>query len=416
MARFLYNIAIHLYGFIIFILTPFNKKATLWIKGRRNWAKRLSKALPAGKRIIWMHVASLGEYEQGRPVLEQIRKQFPNHFILLTFFSPSGFVNMKNKEIVDLKFYLPLDTAHNANVFCELVALELVLFVKYDFWFNLLYQLNKRKINYMFISAIFREDQFFFKWYGKWASKLIFNAQVVHVQNQASAEILKTKGIHNYKLSGDTRFDRVVAIAKSRTEITGIREWIGGRLCLVAGSTWPVDDEMLIAWINAQSEQVCLIVAQHQIHSEAFLSKSKIYPNLKTVKWTDGALNAKTSAQILLIDSIGLLSSIYAYASLAYVGGGFGSGIHNVLEAAVYYIPVVIGPNYTKFSEAVRLKDEGGLNVVNNADELRSILNRLLNDENLRNEQGLICGKFVRDNQGATAKIFEDISRLLHDS
>lgn len=416
MARILYNIIIHLYGFIIFILSPFNNKAALWISGRRNWPKRLSKALPASKKIIWMHVASLGEFEQGRPVLEQIRKQFPDHFILLTFFSPSGFMNMKNKEIADLKFYLPLDTAHNASVFCGLVAPDLVIFVKYDFWFNMLNQLRKRKIKYMFISAIFREDQFFFKWYGKWASKLIFNAQVVHVQNQASAELLKKKGIHNYKLSGDTRFDRVVAIAQSRTEITGISEWIGSRLCVVAGSTWPVDDEMLIDWINSQNKNVCLIVAQHQIHSEAFLTKSKNYPNIKTVKWTDGSLLNESTAQILLIDSIGMLSSVYAYASLAYVGGGFGSGIHNVLEAAVYGIPVVIGPKYAKFSEAVRLKDEGGLNVVNNADELCTVFNRLLNDENLRNEQGLICGKFVKDNQGATAKIFEDISRLLHDS
>jgi 3-deoxy-D-manno-octulosonic-acid transferase len=239
---------------------------------------------------------------------------------------------------------------------------------------------------------------------------------VVHVQNQASAELLKKKGIHNYKLSGDTRFDRVVAIAQSRTEITGISEWIGSRLCVVAGSTWPVDDEMLIDWINSQNKNVCLIVAQHQIHSEAFLTKSKNYPNIKTVKWTDGSLLNESTAQILLIDSIGMLSSVYAYASLAYVGGGFGSGIHNVLEAAVYGIPVVIGPKYAKFSEAVRLKDEGGLNVVNNADELCTVFNRLLNDENLRNEQGLICGKFVKDNQGATAKIFEDISRLLHDS
>lgn len=416
MGQLVYRIIISIYGLIILLLAPFNRKAALWISGRRGWAKRLSKALPDRKKIIWMHVSSLGEFEQGRPVLEQIRKQYPNHFILLTFFSPSGYLNMKNTAIVDGKFYLPLDTMHNAAVFCQLVAPELAIFVKYDFWFNMLYQLKQHQIKYMFISAVFRSDQFFFKWYGKWALKIIFNARAIHVQNHGSAQLLENFGYRNTIVSGDPRFDRVIAIANGRKAVEGIKEWIAGRFCLVAGSTWPVDDDMLLEWISLQNQQVCLILAQHQLNVKQFEKKCTRYPSLNWVKWSDGALTRHTFAQILLIDTIGLLSTLYGYGSIAYVGGGFGAGIHNVLEAAVYGVAVVIGPNYKKFDEAVRLKEEGGLTVVNQRTELYVALNQLLYDDQLRNRRGAICSKFVRANQGATSKIMEDISKLLHES
>lgn len=409
-----HNIIIGIYGLMIHLAAPFNKKASRWIAGRKNWSRKLSKSLPDNRKIIWMHVASLGEYEQGRPVLEVLRECYPDHFILLTFFSPSGYDHVKKIPHADLKFYLPLDTRYNAALFCGIVNPDVAIFVKYEFWFNILNELNKRKKKVFFISAIFRSNQYFFKWYGRYALEILSKSEMIHLQNKASYDLLEKAGLRNIAISGDTRFDRVSQIANTTDGLPEIAAWIANRKCLIAGSTWPVDDEILLRWFSKQSDDSCMLVAQHQINENAFEKLLSKFPDLRFDKFNNLPLQSgQQPSGILLINSIGYLSRIYRYATAVYIGGGFGKGIHNTLEAAVYGNPIIIGPRYQKFQEAVDLVKLNGIIAVDNEQSLHNALDLLMNDDKMNAEKGNICGKFVEENTGATVKIAEDIEEAL---
>lgn len=406
---FLYNFAIQIYSLLIRISALFNGKAKLFVTGRKNWEDTLRKKVDKNSGYIWFHCASLGEFEQGRPVIEELKKQFPQFKIALTFFSPSGYEIRKNYELADLVAYLPLDTRKNAKTFLDLVQPEKVFFVKYEFWYHYISEITKRRIPLFVISAIFRENQQFFKntpW-GKWYRKLLFRFEHIFVQNEISAELLKGIGASNFTIAGDTRFDRVAAIANGSKEIPVVNKFKGDSLLIIAGSTWKPDEELLTAFIN-QSTNAKFIIAPHEVSTsninriQQMLKKpAALFSNVQNLEISN--------FEVLIIDSIGILSSVYRYGNIAYIGGGFGVGIHNILEAATFGLPVIFGPNYKKFKEAVDLTFEGGAVSIQNYDELRIALNSLITDKNKLKKTAEICKNYVEKNVGSTKFIIKKV-------
>jgi len=408
----IYKTAIFLYSVIIHVFSIFNEKARLFVRGRKNWEENLSQKIDRNAKYIWFHCASLGEFEQGRPVIEELKEQFPKYKIVLTFFSPSGYEIRKNYALADVVAYLPMDTKRNVNTFLDIVKPEKVFFVKYEFWYFYISELKKRNIPLYIISAIFRENQQFFRntpW-GKWYRKMLNRVEHLFVQNEKSGELLKTIGISNFTVSGDTRFDRVAAIAKSSKEIPIVEKFRGNSQLIIAGSTWKPDEELLAAFIN-QSNNIKFIIAAHEV-SAANINRIQQLLKKPAISFSKVSETEIDKFQVLIIDSVGLLSSLYRYGDVAYIGGGFGVGIHNILEAATFGLPVIFGPNYKKFKEAVDLTFEGGAISISNSDELRQVLNNLMNDKNQLGKASKICSNYVEKNVGSTKVIINKVFNI----
>ncbi len=404
-ASSIYNLFIRLYRAGVGIAASTgNKKAALWVNGRQDWISRLQAQQLTNARVVWVHAASLGEFEQGRPVLEAIRANYPGHKILLTFFSPSGYEVRKNYPGADYICYLPLDIKANARKFLDLTRPELAIFIKYEFWLHFLTELHKRKVPTLLVSGIFREKQVFFKGYGGMFRKLLAGFTHLFVQNKASMDLLQQIGMQNASVSGDTRFDRVAALLEEQQKLPLIERFAEGKQLLVAGSTWPEDEQILADWYKTnQHGQLKLVIAPHEIHDTHIQSILQLFP--QAVRYS-AVREQWQEADVLIIDNIGMLTTLYRYASMAYVGGGFGKdGIHNILEPAVYGMPVLIGPVYDKYFEAVELVAAGGAIVINTAQEFGTEVNLLMSDTTMRARKAAISKDYVLSNKGATEKI-----------
>jgi 3-deoxy-D-manno-octulosonic-acid transferase len=403
--KLIYSTGIYLYGALIALSSLFNRKARLLCRGQRDAFDLLKEKIDIDARYAWFHAASLGEFEQGRPVIEQLKKEQPETKILLTFFSPSGYEIRKNYAGADIVSYLPLDTPINARRLVSLVKPTKAVFIKYEFWPNYLLALKEANVPIYSISAIFRPNQAFFKPYGKWYKSLLCTFKHIFVQDKVSQELLQKNGIMNASVAGDTRFDRVADLAKQAKTIPLIDAFSkGSKKVIVAGSTWPKDEELLVRYLKEHSD-VKLILVPHEIH-EAHISGIVRLLDINYVRYTQADEMTIQRANCLIVDTIGLLSSIYRYANVAYIGGGFGVGIHNTLEAAVWNVPVVFGPNYQKFREARELIAAGGAFSINDYESLKMQLDNLL----LNNGAGKIAGEYVKNNTGATELIMKEIS------
>ena len=405
---FFYNLSIYSYSGFIRLGSLFNEKARKWIKGRKNWQKLLEQSIQKDKPYVWFHASSLGEFEQGRPVIETFREKYPQYRILLTFFSPSGYEVRKNYAGADLIFYLPADTPANAKKFIGIVDPALVFIIKYEFWFNYIHQLYLKKIPLYYFSVKFRPGQHFFKWYGGWFRKKLKEIDWIFVQDKSSENLLRSIGCSTCSISGDTRFDRVLSVAQQKKSFPLIEQFAGDADVMVAGSTWPPDEEFMAGIINKFSGRLKFIIAPHEIHPERL---SAMQQKIKTtsVKFSEVQEHDIKSANVLFIDSIGILLHLYQYARFAYIGGGFGKNIHNILEAATFGVPVIFGPNYHKFQEAIDLIKLGGAFPVNNYQELEGIIVKLFEDKAFQEKCSAICRNFVTQNAGATAVIMEKI-------
>ncbi len=400
----LYNAAIALAGFGIRLAAPFNRKARLWSNGRRGIFERLYGAIPAEEKIAWVHCASLGEFEQGRPLIEEIRRIHPEYKILLTFYSPSGYEIRKNYAGADYIFYLPDDTPRGARRFLEAVHPDVAVFVKYEFWLNYLKQLKASGCSTYIVSAIFRHESAFFKWYGGIFRRALGTFERIFVQDEASLALLAGIGVGNVTVAGDTRFDRVASIAASARTIGEVEAFAAGNRIFVAGSTWPADEELL-AGLIAKHEELKWIVVPHEIESERIDRFIERLP-CPAVRYTQCEKCPDLSAmRVMVVDTIGLLSSLYRYASFAYIGGGFGVGIHNTLEAATFGLPIAFGPNYRRFKEACDLIDLKSARSISGLAGLDSWLSELENDTQLYERACKDSAEYVRNNCGATAKI-----------
>ncbi|MBS1533600.1 MAG: 3-deoxy-D-manno-octulosonic acid transferase [Bacteroidetes bacterium] len=401
----LYNLVVFLADLTLRFLALLSPKMKLFVDGRKDVFEKLAAAISTTDQTIWFHAASLGEYEQGLPVMEAMRLKFPQHKIILTFFSPSGYEVRKNNTVADVTLYLPLDSAANARRFIALAHPDLVFFVKYEYWPNYLKELKNKHIRTFLISGIFRENQLFFKWYGAFYRQALDSFEHFFVQNQTSEKLLRSLGKTNVSLSGDTRFDRVAAILEKDNQLSFIEAFKNNTLTLVVGSSWPKDEEILVDFINQTSEKIKWIIAPHNIKAEQIESlKNSI--KRKVVLFSEKDTHNLADFDVFIIDTIGILTKIYSAGDLAYVGGGFGNpGVHNVLEPATFGLPILIGPNYSHFAEATELVQLGGCISIQNADQLKTELEKLIQDIDYRNEKGQICASFVQQNKGATRNI-----------
>lgn len=404
-----YNLGIHAYSGAVKAVSPFNPKAKLWARGRRDIFERLSAAIPKGERIVWVHAASLGEFEQGRPVIEAIRREKPEYKILLTFFSPSGYEIRKNYAGADWVFYLPADTQRNARRFIDIVNPEIAIFVKYEFWLNYLTCLNRKGCRTFIVSAIFRRDSIFFRRYGGAFRKALKGFEYLFVQNENSRALLAGIGVENVSVAGDTRFDRVWSLAQAAPELPLVKAFAeGAGKIFVAGSTWPPDEELLLQLINDNPLQK-FIIATHEINKQ--------HIDELTGKIAGGAARYTSSTektdfshvQVLVIDTIGILSAVYRYASYGYIGGGFGVGIHNTLEAVTFGVPVAFGPNYKRFKEANEIIELGVGRSVSTAQELEDWYSAMSNNPESYENLSQLALDYVASHKGATGRIMEKI-------
>lgn len=408
---FIYNIIIITASFLLIILAKFSPKIKLFVEGRKAVFEVLKAKINPNDKIIWFHTASLGEYEQGLPVIEAIKKKFPNHKIVLTFFSPSGFEVRKNNTLADVTVYLPLDAKINATKFLKLVKPEMVFFVKYEFWPNYLNELQKSQISTYLISGIFRENQLFFKWYGGFYRKALNAFTHFFVQNESSKKLLLQLGKTNSTVSGDTRFDRVVAILEKDNHLDFISDFKNETLTIVIGSSWPKDENFLVQFINQTNEKVKFIIAPHNIKREQ-IEELKKSISKKVVLFSEKENQNLAKFDVFIIDTIGILTKIYSFADIAYVGGGFGkAGLHNILEPATFGVPIIIGPNFDHFAEAKALVNLDGCVSVSNYEQLSDAFYNLIQNPDIRHEKGHICSTFVQMNKGATASILKNIEQ-----
>lgn len=404
---FLYSLGLRFYYLLILLASLFNNKARLWIKGRKGIFDKIQKQVKSENNLFWFHTSSLGEFEQGRPLIEALKNKNNSIKILLTFFSPSGYENRKNYKTADYIFYMPPDSKKNARQFINLIQPSKAFFIKYEFWYHYLNQLKKNNIPVYLISANFRQKQIFFKWYGGWFRKMLYKFAHIFVQNKKSEQLLKNIGLDNITISGDTRFDRVAEIAKQAKRIEIAEKFKQDNSIIIGGSTWDKDEEIIIEFINTSQRKTKYIIAPHEIH-ESNIQRIIKSINKPVIRYSSASINNVNDFQVLIIDNIGMLSSLYRYADIAYIGGGFGVGIHNILEAATFGLPVVFGPNYKKFQEAVDLVESGGAFSVDSYENLQIRFENLL--ENIEtNKAGKISKEYVLNNQGATSKILNEI-------
>lgn len=405
----IYNLIVIIAAQLLKIIALFSPKMKLFINGRKSVFQTLANKIQSSDKTIWFHAASLGEYEQGLPVIEVIKQQFPNHKIVVTFFSPSGYEVRKNNTVADVTVYLPLDTISNAKQFIELVHPEMAFFIKYEYWPNYLNELKKQQIKTYLISGILREKQAFFKWYGGFYRNALKTFDYFFVQNESSKKLLQSIGFNNVKVSGDTRFDRVVSILERDNSLDFIEQFKNNKTTIVIGSSWPKDESLLVNYINESSDDVKFIIAPHNIKSEQ-IQELKNSISQKTLLFSEKDNVDLSNSNVFIIDTIGILTKIYSYADIAYVGGGFGNpGVHNILEPATFGVPVVIGPNYSHFAEATALVNMEGCISIQNQTQLNEAFDLLLHNEDERLEKGHICSTFVQMNKGATQTIINHI-------
>ncbi|MDW8849887.1 glycosyltransferase N-terminal domain-containing protein [Flavobacterium sp. MMLR14_040] len=408
---FLYNLVISIAGFFLKIVALFSPKIKLFIDGRKNVFSILEEKIKATDKTIWFHSASLGEYEQGLPVIEKIKEKYPSHKIVVTFFSPSGYEVRKNNTVADVTIYLPLDTKKNAKRFLKLVHPEKAFFIKYEFWLNYLKELETSKTPTYLISGIFRDSQMFFKWYGGFYRKALKAFTYFFVQNESSKQKIEAIGFNNVIVSGDTRFDRVNAILERDNSLDYIEKFKNNQTTIVIGSSWPKDEALIAEYINQAPNDVKFIIAPHNIKTEQ-ISNLKSQITKSSVLFSEKNNHDLSNYSVFIIDTIGLLTKIYSYGTIAYVGGGFGNpGIHNILEPATFGIPIIIGPNFSNFAEAVELVKLKGCTVISNSNELKHGFDQLVNDKNFLKEKGQICKSYIQDNTGATNTIMKIVSQ-----
>jgi len=398
---------------MIRIVSLFNKKAKLWVVGRRGIFAKIESKIDKNAKIAWFHSASLGEFEQGRSVIEKFKEKYPDYKILLTFFSPSGYEIRKNYDVADYIFYLPADTRGKVISFIKLINPQIVFFIKYEFWYNYLNQLQKRNIPTIIFSSNFRKDQLFFSWYGKWFRKILSNFSHIFVQTKESLDILLKYNIPNASIAGDTRFDRVVEIADLSKSIEVIEKFKAGKPILIGGSTWERDEELLIQYFNATDKDIKLIIAPHEI-GQKHIEKIKLLLHCKHLCLSEATSKNVKDIDCIIVDSIGKLSSIYKYTDIAFIGGGFGKGIHNILEAAVFGMPIIFGPNFEKFVEAKELIKLKGATTINTYGELRSQIDDYIDHSEKLQEISAISANYVSNNSGAVDIIMREVNKIIN--
>jgi len=410
--RHLYSIIISIVQAILPISGHFSSKMKLFVKGRKDVFSSLKSHLTDQDRVIWFHAASLGEYEQGVPVMEELLKNYPEYSLVITFFSPSGYEIKKNNAFAKATTYLPLDTPSNARTFLDIIHPELVFFIKYEFWPNYLTELKKRNIKTVLLSGVFRENQPFFKWYGRWMRKSLEAFDHFFVQDTSSVAAAEALHLHPVTLSGDTRFDRVSRQIEMDNTLDFIKDFKANKLCVVCGSTWQEDESVLVSFINTQKGAAKFIIAPHQIKTEKIAALQQKL-QVKSVLFSEKYGKTHSDYDVFIIDTIGLLTKIYNYADIAYVGGALGTtGLHNILEPATFGIPIVIGNHFEKFPEAKKLQQLAGLYAISNQKELNEILSKLLINQKFRSQTGMIAGHFINSNTGATRTVMEYITNL----
>lgn len=412
LSRLLYNLGTGAYFLGIRLAAPFNPKARLMTEGRKETIERLREKRKPSDRYLWMHASSLGEFEQGRPVIEAVKKAHPGYKICLTFFSPSGYEVRKDYPLADIVVYLPFDGSKDLEAFVRLLSPEIVLFVKYEFWLGTLSLLRRMGIPTYLISAKFRPGQPFFKPWGVIFREALGAFKEIFVQEQGSADLLASIGVTNVTVAGDTRADRVIEIARNPARVPIVEKFASearekGLPVLVVGSSWDKDEERYLPFLKKHRDEMRVIIAPHEISGERLRNLEGTVPPLKSRLFSQG--EAPVGTEVLVIDRIGLLSSIYAYADFAYIGGGFGAGIHNILEPAVYGLPVVFGPGHGKFAEAGALIKKGGAFSYETEEDLATILEKLLTDGDFRQRAGQASADFLRENSGATRLILSRI-------
>lgn len=408
----IYNLIVHIAWFHLKIAALFHPKIKLFVKGRKETFTILEKCIKKDDKVIWVHVSSLGEFEQGLPVIEKLKTEYPSHKILITFFSPSGYEVKKNTDAADCVVYLPIDTRANARKFISHVDPVLAIFVKYEIWPNFLNLLSKNKTPILLISAIFRKDQIFFKWYGGLLKKALGKFTHIFVQDENSVILLKNINLKNVTLGGDTRFDRVSEILEQGNSLAFMERFKGNTSCFVAGSTWPEDEKIIVPFVNETKKPLKVVIAPHNIKTDHIRSLKKSI-NRKVLLYSEINNKALSHYEVIIIDNIGLLTKIYGYADIAYVGGAFATGLHNTLEPAVFGIPILIGPDYKGFKEAESLVDKKGILVVENPEDFKKGMNELLQNQEFLKATGRINSDFVKENKGASVQIMAHIRRLL---
>ena len=412
--RYLYTFGILCYGLAIRLASLFDKKAKLWVAGRRDIFQQIrNKFADNNSPVAWFHASSLGEFEQCRPVIDAFKKQYSDYKIFVTFFSPSGYEVRKNYPNADYVFYLPLDTMFNARKFVDMVNPKMAFFVKYDFWFNYMAVLDKRNIPTILFSSIFRPSQYFFAWYGKWFCRRLNAFDHLFVQNKESEKLLKEHGISQCTIAGDTRFDQVMAIAANVKQFPEVMCFVGQSKVLLAGSTWEPDERLLKSFADTySSSDIKFVIAPHEIHASRIDFLMKLFGNT-CVKYSDIAnISDLRDYKVLIIDNIGMLSSLYQYAYVAYIGGGFGKGIHNILEALAFGKPVCFGPKYQKFQEAKDIVNLNGGWSVGDEKSLNKALTDLFDSEELYNKASDVCMHYVQDNKGTSDTIINMVMKF----
>ncbi len=404
----LYHTGIIIFAWLVRLGSLFNAKARKLAKGNKETWKVLDR-IDAKDKVIWFHCASLGEFEQGRPIIQEIKKNTPHYKILLTFFSPSGYEIRKNYDYADFVTYFPFDTPRNARKFLEKAKPEKAFFVKYEFWYFFMRELHRKKVETYMVSGMFRKDQYFFKWYGKSFRKMLDWFDHFFIQDYNSFKLLEYYGYKNITLSGDTRLDRVIDIVKNAKELPLVEQLRGNEFLFIAGSSWKKDEELLFRYYRESNIPFKMVVAPHEVHPSNIQRIQEELADFKTLKYSQANENNIAGTDILIIDSIGLLASLYRYGDIAYIGGGFGKGIHNLLEAATWGIPVIFGPNHDKFKEAKGLIDMGGGFTIQDYPSLKNTLKNLLNNKKTLKNAGASAEKYIKKNAGATDIIIEKI-------
>ena len=406
--RFFYSLSIHFFTYLIKLASFFSKKAKLWHSGRKDVFLFLEKKC-AGKNIIWFHCASLGEFEQGKPLMEKMKQQEENVTLLVTFFSPSGFEIKKDDPIAEIITYLPIDTPKNAKKFIQIVKPQKVFFVKYEFWYNYIIELSKSDIPFYYVSAIFRKNQYFFKSYGTWFLKQLKKCSYFFVQNEHSKTLLNQHRISNVIFTGDTRFDRVYAIAQQQYELDFIVSFKAEKKLLVAGSTWQPDEKLLSELFQKINADYKLVIAPHLVEKNHIEQIKNMFGSFSTVCFSEKEGKNISNYDVLIIDTIGLLSKIYKYADVSYIGGAFKTGLHNILEAAVFEKPLFFGTHFQRFNEAIELVKAGGAFSVKNADEMMQKVRCFEENSSFYQTVCEICKNYVARNLGATDKIMAEL-------
>lgn len=406
--KILYSIGIYIASFVLKGVALFNPKLKQGVAGRAETFEKLRMAIPTNDKTFWFHCASLGEYEQGLPVFEALKAKHPSYKVVLSFFSPSGYEVRKNAGIADVVVYLPLDTTANAKRFLDIVNPTLILFVKYEIWPNFLHEIKKRGLNAILISAMFRKDQAFFKWYGSYMTSALFGFNHIFTQDENSKSLLESINYNAVSISGDTRFDRVSNQLKADNTLDFIAEFSGDHLCIVFGSTWPEDDKLFLDFINTnKNPNLKFVIAPHNI-KPGYVASLQTQLNVNTICYSELTNKKLADYNVFILDTIGYLSKAYSYADIAYVGGGAGTtGLHNILEPAVFGIPIIIGKHYEKFPEATTLINLGGVTSVATSSAFESVIHALITDDVLRKTQGAITKTYIDNNRGAVLVIMD---------